>query len=109
MKNRKWDLTDAAIKRIVKRVKDLRLDDTNENGVEWYLDPVGLLLKAMEPENYVRPLEAAETLVHVWIRNGEQTWLCAGFFKAYASDRRNAREAGSRILQGFEDLKELGL
>jgi hypothetical protein len=104
MSNQKWDLTDAAIKRIAARLAELK-----DGEKEWYGDPVKLLLEAMKPENYANPHRTAEELIQTWIALGQQKWLCTSFFKAYATDRSEAREATRNFLTGLEQMQGLGL
>lgn len=109
--NRKWDLTDAAIRRIDQRIRDLRRSDNNEtdDDKEWYLDPMGLLLEAMRPKNYANVRDSAEQLLQIWMREGDQNWLCAACFKAYADDRREARNAGRNLMNGIRQMGRLKL
>lgn len=111
MSNRKWDLTDAACKRINKRVNDLRRHETNNTDEfqDWYMNPMGLLLEAMKPENYARSESAAEELIEIWIRDGEQPWLCSSIFRQYRKERDELRVAGRNVMNGIAAFGEMNL
>jgi len=101
---RKWELTDAAIKRIEKRIIKLRQEND-----DYCFEPWKLVLHAMKPENYAKPHDAAEGLIKYWMREGRMLGLCTQCFESYCYERKELREAGNNIMKGIRAFGRMKL
>lgn len=95
----KWELTDAAIKRIEVRLAE------NNFGIDDH-DAWSALLLAMKPEDYARPWRSAEVLTMKWIREGKHLFFCALLFERICSERRDLHEAASSVVRGLKRLED---
>lgn len=92
--NLKWDLSQAAIARIEKRIAEevLKNDDFARSPSS------RILWAAMADENFARPRSAFDALIAHWIREGKMSWLTADVYRETARDRDELREAGDDVV-----------
>jgi hypothetical protein len=104
----KWQISDAAMQRVQKRVVQAIVADKDSSMRSTYR-PWETLLEAMEPENFARPERASEGIVKRWMRDGELLGFCASCFEARCNERDELREAGRNLMNGIRAMGRLKL
>lgn len=98
MSRQKWEISNAALKRIESRLAEM------EFGIGTMTSWEALLL-AMQPENFARPRAEAERLALSWIREGKHRYFCALLLSDSLCERQSLREGAQNLLNGIDKLR----
>lgn len=97
MSNFKYDLTDAAIGRVEKRIAQGLLDENPT----CHIDAHQRLRAALEPEHFHPKANAPQKIIAHWIREERMGWLCSQYFLETDRERVDLQEAGRNLMNGI--------
>ena len=104
----RWQISDAALVRVEKRVAAAIKADVDST-MRSVRRPWETLLEAVKPEDFARPRSAAEGVVKRWIQEGKMLWFCSSCFEIRCREREELREAGNDLMNGIRAMGRLKL
>lgn len=98
----KWEISEAAEKRIIKRVAEYVVEERFGTVASQ------AIAQAIEPENFARPSRITEELIRRWIRDSDSGLLrtvAANYYVEIMHDNRELRQAGRRLTAAIDTFR----
>lgn len=97
----KYELSDAAVKRITKHIESAMMENMPGSG-----QARELVRAAVTGEDFADPTKIARLLICRWIMDGEHKWLCRDYFESVDNERVDMRKTVRNGFRVLEDLRE---
>lgn len=100
----KWELSEAAKKRVQKRVEKILIESEEVRFDAWEV-----MQEAVKPEDFAQPRRTIEKILEFWIMEGVLPGFCSRAFDRVCFERREIMEAAESISNGLRTFQDYDL